>query len=267
MTNFDEDIQPGPGPGEAIAVPTPNLVDRFEAAVATRRAHPDPHGQLLPDRLCQAVTEVIGVQGAAISVYLGADIAIPVGASDLKATTGEALQFTVREGPCFASYAQRRPVLVSDLRQSGSQAWSDWPLYADQLTRHTPYQAVFAYPMLKTGMAMGSLSLYATSPGQLDALDEIAGLTSRVTDLLLEAELIVDADGEPEHKWMSGPTAMRRRRVWLAQGLTLQANHVTPGQALELLRAQAFSADRLLDDVAEDIVAGRLPVPDLKSQQ
>jgi hypothetical protein len=45
----------------------------------------------------------------------------------------------------------------------------------------------------------------------------------------------------------------------------VQVNRITPGEAIDLLRAQAFSADRLLDDLAADIVAGRLPVPVLES--
>jgi hypothetical protein len=267
MTDFDEDVQRGPVPSGNRPGPATRLVARFEAAAATRLTQPDHHRHLLPDRLCQAVVEVTGVQGAAISVYLGADIAIPVGASDVDATTGEALQFTVREGPCFSSYSQREPILVFDLRRDDSQAWSDWPTYAEQLVRHTPYRAVFAYPLLRAGLAIGSLSLYRSSAGRLDDLNEFSGLAACVADRLVEAELIVDADGEPEHQWMSGPTALRRRQVWLAQGLTLQANRITPGQALELLRAQAFSSDRLLDDVADDIVSGRLPIPALESQQ
>jgi hypothetical protein len=217
--------------------------------------------------LCQTVVEVTGAQGAAISVYLGADIAIPIGASDLDATAGEALQFTVREGPCFSSYSQGKPVLVPDLDRPDSQAWSDWPTYSEQLLRHTPYHAVFAYPLLREGISMGSVSLYRRSPGRPDCLDEFTGVVSCIADRLLEEDMVIDIDGEPEYQWMDGPTARRRRQVWLAQGLTLQANRVTPGQSLELLRAQAFSAGRLLDDLAEDIVTGRLPVPALESHQ
>jgi GAF domain-containing protein len=213
------------------------------------------------------VVEVTGVQGAALSVYLGPDIAVPIGASDAVATTGEALQFMVREGPCLAAYSQREPVLVPDLQHPDSQAWSSWPTYADQIIRRTPYRAVFAYPLLQGGRAMGSLSLYRHSVGHLDGQDELTVLAQRVGEYLLKAETLIGADGEPEHQWMNGLSALRRRQVWLAQGLTLQVNRITPGQALELLRAQAFTADRLLDDIAEDIVAGRLPAPVVESQQ
>lgn len=241
------------------------LVTRFEAATVEVKDIDQPT-PWLADRLCQAVVRVTGVQGSAISVYLGADLAIPIGASDLAATMGEALQFTVREGPCFSAYAQQQPVLVPDLR-SDSTAWSAWPTYADQLLQHTPYQGVFAYPLLKRGLAMGSLSLYRTADGEPESLDEFTEVAACVTEKLLTAEPLVTLDGEPEFPWLNGPTAQPRRQVWLAQGLTLQANRITPGQALELLRARAFSENRLLDDLAEDIVAGRRPAPVLESQQ
>jgi hypothetical protein len=278
MTDFDDtpDAIPDPriGPQTAASAPSsaaapvaaqPRLVTLFEAAAADH-PHTDPPTSWLADRLCQAVVQVTGVQGSAISVYLGADLAIPIGASDLAATMGEALQFTVREGPCFSSYAQRQPVLAPDLR-SNSTAWSSWPTFADQLLRHTAYQGVFAYPLLKRGLAMGSLSLYRTADGEPERLDEFSEIAACVTEKLLNAEMLISVDGEPEFPWMNGPTAQPRRQVWLAQGLTLQANRITPGQALELLRARAFSEDRLLDDLAEDIVAGRVPAPVLESQQ
>jgi hypothetical protein len=216
---------------------------------------------LLPDQLCRAVVDVLGVQGAAISVYLGGDIAVPVGASDLDATTGEALQFTLREGPCFEAYSSRQPVLVPDVARPDSRAWSAWPNYAEQLTRRTSYRGVFAYPLLSSGLVMGSLSLYGASQGGTGGSGAVTGIADRIADRLLQAEIITNSAGEPEHRWMDGPASRRRRQVWLAQGLTVQINKLTPGQALDLLRAQAFTEDRLLDDFADDIVSGRLPVP------
>ncbi len=83
----------------------------------------------------------------------------------------------------------------------------------------------------------------------------------------MAAEVSPGPDSEPVHRWMEGPASRRRRLVWLAQGLTLQANQITPAQAMALLRAQAFSANRLLDDLAADIVSGELCVPILEADQ
>jgi hypothetical protein len=234
-----------------------SAVARFTEALAGTERDQDH----FPDELCRAVTQVLDVDGAALSVYLGADIAIPIGASDQSATVGEALQFTVREGPCFQSYAQQRPVLVSDISDPDSSAWTRWPTYAAQLLQHTTYHGVFAYPLLADGIAMGSLSLYRHAGAQPDDLIDAETIAARVADQLLAAEIITDPDGEPVHRWMDNPTGQRRRLVWQAQGLTVQTNLITPGQAIDLLRAHAFTANRLLDDIAADIVAGRLPVP------
>jgi GAF domain-containing protein len=217
---------------------------------------------LLPDRLCRAVADMLDVEGAAISVYLGGDIAVPVGANNVDAAVGEALQFTVREGPCFESYTTRQPVLITDLHDPTATAWTRWPTYAAQLTQHTSYQGVFAYPLLASGVAMGSLSLYRCNRGDPG---DVTGIAARVADRLLAAELFSDPDGEPVPRWLDSPSGLRRRLVWQAQGLTVQANRITPGQAIDLLRAQAYSADRVLDDVADDIMSGRMPVPVLRS--
>ena len=221
--------------------------------------------QLLPDRLCQAVVELLAVDGAGISVYLGADIAVPVGASDVGAATGEALQFTLREGPCFEAYATEDPVLIPDLDRHDSHAWAEWPIYADELTRRTPYRAVFAYPLLAGDVVLGSLGLYRRSPGVPDGLHDVRSVAAHVTDRLLKADFVTDEDEEPAPSWLDSPSGLRRRQVWLAQGLVVQANLITPGQAIDLLRAQAFTADRLVDDLAADILSGRSPIPVLES--
>jgi hypothetical protein len=47
----------------------------------------------------------------------------------------------------------------------------------------------------------------------------------------------------------------------------MKANRLNPAQALDLLRAQAYTAGRLLDAVADDIATGRVPIPVLGSDQ
>ena len=238
------------------------LVDEFEAAVARRGAGVDR--DLMPEQLCRAVVDVLGVDGAAISVYLGGDVAVPVGANDPAASMGEALQFTVREGPCFESYRSRRPVLISDLRDSTSTAWTRWPTYAAQLTQHTAFHGVFAFPLLHDGIVLGSLSLYRRNGGPTMDVGTADAIAGRIADRLA-VELFTGPEGESSPRWLDSPSALRRRLVWQAQGLTSRANSITPGEAIDLLRAQAYSADRPLDEVAGDIMSGSLPVPDLPS--
>lgn len=254
-----------PDPPVEPREPSASIVARFETSADDHVTDVASGEHLLGDRLCRAVVDVLGVDGAAISVYLDDDVAVPVGASDVQVTVGEALQSTLREGPCFESYSSRAPVLLPDLHRPGTRAWTTWPHYADALVEQSPYRAVFAYPLLVGRQAFGSLSLYRRSDGPEHGPRGADVIAERVAERLLETRMITGPGGEPEPPWLDSPTARRRRLVWLAQGLTLQANRITPGQAIDVLRARAFSAGRLLDDVAEDIVAGRLPVPALGS--
>ncbi len=251
-----------PDTGEAIGSdPGLGIIERFEKAAANRGA---VDRDLMPDQLCRAVVEVLDVDAAAISVYLGGEVTVPVGANDLVASMGESLQFTVREGPCFESYRTRCPVLIADVRDQQSPVWRRWPSYAAALTQNTAFHGVFAYPLVNNGVALGSLGLYRLTSGHPQDLGAAAAVATRIADLL-SADVFTGADRKPEAHWLDSPTGRRRRLVWQAQGLTAQANRLTPGQAIDLLRAQAYTEDRCLDDLAEDIISGRLPVPDLPS--
>jgi hypothetical protein len=242
------------------------LLARYEAAAGRARTGQAKKDSAVPDLLCPAVVEVLPVDGAAISLYLGADIAVPVGASDSDAARAESLQFSLREGPCFSAYASRRPTAIPDTAPPRSPARSSWPNYTAELGRHTPYRAVFAYPLVLDGSAMGSLSVYRRAPGRSGVLADLTAITALTTTYLVEAGTFGGLDGDPGHRWIDAPATEARKRVWVAQGEIMLVNKLNAAEALDVLRAQAYSAGRLVDAVADDIVAGRLPVPVLADQ-
>jgi hypothetical protein len=57
---------------------------------------------------------------------------------------------------------------------------------------------------------------------------------------------------------MHSPSAERRAAVWHALGVVGLALEVEPPTALELLRATARATDSTVDDVAADLLDGRL---------
>ncbi len=79
-----------------------DVVTRLRALVPTTSGTPWAD-RLLPDGLAAAAAQVLNVDGAAISVYLGADVATSVGGSGATASVAESLQFTLAEGPCLSS--------------------------------------------------------------------------------------------------------------------------------------------------------------------
>jgi hypothetical protein len=255
---------PGVGPlPEADGALVRDPAARFDA-LTQPTTHPDAGElELLPTRLCLAAVRVLAVDGAAISVRLGIDVSAPIGANDPNAAVAEQLQFTVGHGPCLESTRSGKPVLVPDLEQPDpSRAW---PVYVSDVTRRTPYRAVFSFPLTLACFTVGTLDLYRRSAGETLSEDQILTIhhiTSRIATDLRAAGMFVDTTGsESNNEWSNVPSA---RLVMVAQGMTMQTNNVTARVALALLRAHAYATDQLLDDLAEDIIHHRVPPPDLR---
>jgi GAF domain-containing protein len=260
MTDRDDDAghRPARLAGDPAGV---DVVAAFEAeaALAAVRA-PRREQRRLVDRLCQAVVNVVPVDAAAVSVHLGGDVTVPVGAAGRDAAAAEALQFSLAEGPCLQVYASGTPVLVPDVETP--EASARWPAYAAELATHTHYRAVYAFPLLRAGRALGSLSLYRSRPGPMPVSPRsVTGLATLLTGHMLDAEVFAGLGGEVDHPWINGPTTHRRHQVWQAQGMIMSSNDLMPAQALDALRAHAYSAGRLVDDIAEEIVTRRSAVP------
>ena len=64
---------------------------------------------------------------------------------------------------------------------------------------------------------------------------------------------------------MDGPHAQRRANVWQAMGLVGISFGLDATDAIATMRASAIAAGRVVDDVAADIVAGRLVPADLRA--
>jgi hypothetical protein len=111
------------------------------------------------------------------------------------------------------------------------------------------------------------VGLYRRSAGVLAEFSQARLIADRIAVLLLEAGMFGGSADDEVHGWLNGPRAGRRSEVLMAQGITMQTNRINPSQALALLRSLAFTLDRLLDDVARDIVEGHLPAPTLKASR
>jgi hypothetical protein len=59
-------------------------------------------------------------------------------------------------------------------------------------------------------------------------------------------------------RWWDSPDARLRAGVWQATGMLSVVLGMDVVAALAVLRAHAFAAGRVVDDVAADLVAGRM---------
>jgi hypothetical protein len=237
-----------------------SLTNRFAATVAEEaQVDGGEDGSLLPAQLSRTAARLLEVDGAGFSVLVAGGRS-PLGASSVEAELAERLQFTTGAGPCLLAHASGQPVFVveEDLRRR-------WPVFADQLVTRTPFRGVVSLPLRWATAGVGAMDLFFRDPGDVARLD--------VFDALAVGDLVVSALGDaalwstwseaegPE--WLHGPPAVRRAAVWTAVSHICTALDIDSAHALELLRAHATATDRSADDVAADLLSGRLRPADL----
>ncbi len=259
---------PNPVPAQstrAAATTTDVLLSRFQAAcdapaVPESGGSEAVHHDSLPDRQCRAAADVLAVDAVEISIMIDGRKRVPLGASSPAATTAESLEFTLGEGPSLSAHTHDAPVLVPDLTDHWAPVWSDWATYGEELCARTPYRAVFAFPLSREGLTLGTISLYRELPGELSS-DEMAramAVADQVFDDLLDSGMF-DHDAAPLSRWLDLPLARGRGTLWRAVGVTTVELSMSSADALALLRAYSYSHNLLLDDVAADVISRQLP--------
>lgn len=213
----------------------------------------DPGGELETQRLCDVCAEVTGATGAGIMLMSGDIPRGSVCTTDAVSTLIEQLQYELGEGPCVDAYHQDRPVLEPDLANA---AIPRWPAFTGPAV-DAGARAVFGFPLQIGAVRLGALNLYYDATGPLtDAQHADAML---MAGIVAQALMLVQA-GAPTGTVASELEANADFQyvVHQASGMVAAQLEVTVGQALIRLRAHAFGNDRLLAEVARDVVDRRL---------
>ncbi|CAN5137731.1 GAF domain-containing protein [soil metagenome] len=209
----------------------------------------------LPQRLVDACTGALPVSGAGIALMTDAGPAGTVAVTDPRASLMEDLQFTLGEGPCVDSSLWGRPVLQPDLAATGPGRWPAFSAGALE----AGIGAVFALPLRVGGIRLGVLDLYRDHPGELTSreLTEALAHADAATAILLHLQARAGANGTA-----SGliPAVEDHAAVHQATGIVSVQADVTLTEALGLLRARAFAADRPIVTLSHDVVAGLVHV-------
>ena len=211
--------------------------------------------ELLPVRLAGAAARMLKVDGAGLSLIDGSGRRLPLGASSERASTAERLQFTTGEGPCTTAQETRQPVFAVE-----EDLLRRWPVFADLLLGATPFRAVVALPLVRALVGEGALALFFIRPDQVTDLDvfEALAVGELVMTALSEAAVWSTWSATAGPEWLRGAAPQRRAAVWKAMGtLGVDLDLAAPA-ALDLMRAHAYGRGRSVDDVAADLLAGRL---------
>jgi GAF domain len=204
-------------------------------------------------RLCQACQQIVGVNGAGVMLMSGD---IPQGSlctTDAVSQLIEELQYTLGEGPCVDAYQQDQVVAEPDLADPVTRRW---PAFTPP-TLAAGVRAMFGFPLRTGTVRLGALNLYRDAPGPLTAEQHADALV--VADVAARWVLEAQA-GAP-----SGTVAQELEAgadfhfaVHNAAGIVSVREGISVTEALIRLRAYAFSNDRLLADVAHDVIARKL---------
>jgi GAF domain-containing protein len=163
------------------------------------------------------------------------------------------LQFTLGEGPCIDAYHHDRVVLEPDLAHPDTPRWFAFtPRALDAGVR-----AIFGFPLKQGAARLGALHLYQSQPGHLS--------DDQHADALVMAEVIAQQVINTQAGALPGSVAEDLEAgadfhsiVHNAAGIVSVQLGVSVTEALVRLRAYAFSENRLVRDVAQDVVTRRL---------
>jgi hypothetical protein len=174
-------------------------------------------------------------------------------------TTGEVshlieeLQYTLGEGPCVDACRQDRVVSEPNLAEPRARRWCAFTPPAVQ----AGVRAVFGFPLRVGTVRLGALNFYRDRPGPLSSGQHADALV--LADVAARWVLEAQAGAPPD-------TVAQELEVGAdfhfvvhnAAGIVSVQLDVSITEALIRLRGYAFSHDRLLADVAEDVIARTL---------
>ncbi|HEX5729646.1 GAF and ANTAR domain-containing protein [Microbacterium sp.] len=199
--------------------------------------------------MCGEFVSALPVQHAAIST-LGDPFEVEtVCSSDPLAARLDELQLDFGEGPCWQARATRSPVLLPDLQAPLTPAW---PVVQAALASHQ-VRAAYAFPMSVGTLDIGAVDLYAARPDALSQND-VATASAMADAAALQVLRHTMAHRDDPHR--DDPSS--RRTVHQATGMVIAQMRIPADDALLVIRAHAFAADRSVAQIAADVVERRL---------
>jgi hypothetical protein len=161
----------------------------------------------------------------------------------------EELQYSLGEGPCVDAYRDNKVVLEPDLAHP---VVPRWPAFSPKALE-AGVRAVFGLPLRVGAARLGALNLYQDQPGPMSDNQHADALVMAS----VIAQWVLDTQAAAPHGTVAPDLesgADSHFVVHNAAGMVSVQLGVSVTEALIRLRAFAFREDRLVREVAEDIV-------------
>ena len=218
-----------------------------------RRLFSDAREGVGTGRLCVACADIMEMTGAGVMLMHGDVPRGSVCTSDPVSAVIEELQFTLGEGPCIDAYYQQRPVVEPDLATPAVLRWMAFSTRAVEAGA----RAVFGFPLEVGGVRLGALNLYRDRPGVLSSEQFADALV--LAGVAAKAVIALQAGATPGEMGAALEIGTNFQFVvHQASGMVAVQLGVTVTEALIRLRGYAFAHDRLVAEVATDVVEHRL---------
>jgi len=200
------------------------------------------------------VARIVGVDGMCAGVGTWSAGTVPAWGGEAVGTGLEDLQFTLGEGPSRDAAVTGVPVLAPDLGAASAR----WPAFAPAAVG-LGARALFVFPLRIGAIGVGTMLAHRSAPGALTAgqVTDALALADAVTLALLHRRWSSPGDTEQPGPGWAQPVTYRAE-VHQATGMVSVQLGVSLAEALVRLRAHAWAADRLLAEVAADVVSRRL---------
>lgn len=205
----------------------------------------------LPQRLCCAFAEVVGADGAAISVGGSVGTRRLVAVTDRQTERIEDLQDLVGEGPSIRALRGDGPSILD----GQSDTTTAWPKLVTVLLEHSTGHerpSLYAFPMQPQRAVLGVLTAHRADHAGLSVGLEAAQALANAIGVAVLGDLGLDFDleagEEKQERWLV------RDRISQAAGMVIAQLGIPPDDALAVLRAHAYANNVTLSEVSRQVV-------------
>lgn len=214
------------------------------ARLATLTAAQASSGGDLAVRLCSAARVILGADGAAITVENTTAHRTTLCTTDEVAARLDDLQDVTGEGPCLDAFRHSTQFQVG----IDSQPDPRWPEFTRAAWQVLGAIQLQSFPMRPGSETFGAISVYLTGDHQLMETAESAQFLADA----IGAALLRDPDAT-DTAADTGPWSSRAE-VHQAAGMVIAQLHLSPDDALAILRAHAYATSTPLTETARQVL-------------
>lgn len=209
--------------------------------------------EILPDAdftegLCAAARDVVGADGASITMSLTGGTRVSIAAIDASTARIDQIEDLLYEGPGRTA-SDTGDVQVATV---GARSLEQWPHVAELAVHYGLGGTFWAVPMQPAQVVIGVLMIHRAEGWLSEDLATVQLVANAIGAALVRDPSLVTPDQSVTGSWAE------RTRIYQATGMVTEQLDVSPDDAAALLRAHAYAASRTLLEVAVDVIGHRL---------